>query len=201
MPTWVDGIWSGYNLGTPQTATDYLTVTGWARSTPSQSTRSASRLYTNLTTVGNTATTVAEDLHTFLLSRNVLTTNGDAIRIRTFLQTAANGNSKAFTVVFGGTVVITTTSQTFNNVAFPVDVWIFRTGAATQKAIGYGLQPNVNAAWSVAAGGGFNPTTPGETLSGDVAIRITGQSPVAGAANDCTVLATIVDYIPGTAPV
>ena len=154
------------------------------------------RLFESTTTVGNAADTNEADLHTFTLPANTLTKNGDAILIRTWIQCLASGNAKQAQVYFGSTVIGNSTQQTFNNVGFFVDAMVFRTGAATQLAVCDAVQPNMNAAWSVAAGGGLNTSTPGETLSGTVSIRITGRSPIAGEADAVSALATTIDYLP-----
>jgi hypothetical protein len=156
----------------------------------------STRLFENLTTVGNIANQTEQELHVFTVPAGTLVADGDALHLRSWVQCAANANSKVVKVRFGGSVLATTTGANFNNVAFVIDVWVFRTGAATQKAIGTGVQPNVEASWAVAAGGGFNVTTPGETLSGTVSMRVTGQSTVAGTADDIRVLATVIDYLP-----
>jgi len=154
------------------------------------------RLFESTTTVGNAADTNEADLHTFTLPAGRLAKNGDAVFIRTWVQNLNNTNAKRTRVYFGGTTIGDSTAQNFNNVGFYIEAIIFRTGAATQKAICAAVQPNVDVTWGTAAGGGFNPTTPSETLSGTVSIRITGQSTAAAGPNDVVALATTIDYLP-----
>lgn len=154
------------------------------------------RLFQTTTAVGNDANTDEKTLHQYTLPAGKLATNGDAVRIRTWIQHAANANNKTTLVYFGASTVCVPTGQTYNNVAFVIDAWVFRVNGTTQLGLGSGLQPNIDAAWSTAAGGGLTLSAPAETLSGTVLIKITGQSSVAGTADDVKALATVIDYLP-----
>ena len=153
------------------------------------------RLHQNTTTVGLAANTSEQALHTFILRAGKLVNAGDTVRIRTWVRCAATANNKAIKVYFGGTVIGSSTGQTFNNVGFDIEAYIFRVTQTTQKALCVAVQPNIDAAWSIATGGGLNTSAPAEDLSGAVTISIAGISSVAGAANDIQVLATVIDYI------
>lgn len=154
------------------------------------------RLFQNITTVGLAASVAEQVLHTFDVPANTLVNVGDAIRIRTWIKCAGNFNNKGAKVYFGATVLGDSTQQTFNNVGFAVDAYVFRVSSSAQKAILHALQPNVNASWSVAAGGGFDDSAPAEDLTAPVTVKVTGISAVAGAANDIQALETVIDFLP-----
>lgn len=157
---------------------------------------SGTRLFQSTTSVGNGAGTAETDLHVFTLPASTLVTDADAIRILTWVQCLNNNNSKRARVYFGATTIGDSTQQNFNNVAFLIEAWVFRTSATAQKALVGAAQPNVNTSWATAEGGGLNTSTPAEALSGTVSIRITGQSVTVGNAGDVTALATVIDYFP-----
>jgi hypothetical protein len=69
-------------------------------------------------------------------------------------------------------VICDTTAAAFNNQRLTARVTIWRTGAATQKAVCVGLQ-SAESSWSTAAGGGTNFSTPAENLAGAVTVRLT----------------------------
>ena len=154
------------------------------------------RLFENTVTVGNTATTNEEDLHTFTVPAGRLVATGDAIFIRSWVFNAANANSKRTRVYFGSTLIGDSTALGSNNNWWAFEALIFRTGAATQKSVLTAHNIGNDSAWNTAAGGALNGTSPTETLSGTVDIRITGTSPITGAANDVQVYATTIDYLP-----
>ena len=62
----------------------------------------ATTLYTSTSTGADTTET---DLQSYTLPANVLGTNGRAIRIRAWGDTAANGNTKTIRLKFGGTTL------------------------------------------------------------------------------------------------
>lgn len=156
------------------------------------------RLFQNITTVGLAALTSEQVLHTFNVPANTLVNTGDALRIRTWIKCLNNGNNKGAKVYFGGTVLGDSTGQTFNNVGFTVDAYVFRVASTTQKAILTAVQPNVNSAWSIAIGGGFDDSAPSEDLTTPITVKVTGVSAVAGGLDDIQVLETVIDYEPAS---
>lgn len=160
----------------------------------------AARIF-HVTTDAPTTGTVAETLYTFNLPANTLAVDGQAIRIIFSFITAANGNNKNALISFGATNIWSTGQGAFNNNLDTVVCDVFRTGAATQKSV-CNLVHFTNAA--VSALGGANTviggngnaalTTPGETLSGAVAILFRALTPTAAA--DLTAKFAAVDWIP-----
>lgn len=116
-----------------------------------------------------------EDAYNFVLPANVLSANNQYLKIEWLATTAANANTKQVRLRFGATLVCDTTLAAFNAQRLSANVTIWRTGAATQKAICVGSQ-SAESSWATAAGGGSNFTTPAETLSGPVTIRVTVQA-------------------------
>jgi hypothetical protein len=146
------------------------------------------RVTTNTTPVANVGAG-EDDLMTYALAANSLSTDGKVVRVvgwGTIANTAATKTIKGY---FGATAVVATPAG-FSNEAL---TWravldIVRTGAATQVASGqiliddgaHGAEVQVGAA------------TPAETLSGAVTIKFTGE---ATNNNDITQSGMIVEVI------
>lgn len=103
-------------------------------------------------------------LFTKTLDAGLLAADGMAIEVVGFGTTANNSNSKAIKLYFGATVV-----ESFSFTTAQVDWTVYgrvvRTGAATQKALGKGQRATSNT---------MTYTTPAETLSGGIEVKITG---------------------------
>lgn len=123
----------------------------------------------NTTTVGNVGAG-EDDLMTYSLPANSLATNGDYIEGKAAITFAANANNKRVRCYFGATAMYDSTAQAQNGGAMEVTWTIVRTGATTQRVI----------AKSVSTSTLFTDdatyTTPGETLSGAVTIKCTGEA-------------------------
>ena len=120
----------------------------------------------NTTAVGNVGGG-QDDLMTYSLPANTLSADGKAIRITAWYSTASNGNTKTITLAFGGTTLTGTISSTFNNQLGIIRAVIVRTGASAQEA----------ATWdTLNTQFGTLRTTPAETMSGAITIKMTGQS-------------------------
>lgn len=130
-------------------------------------------LNVNTTAVGNVGAG-ADDLITYTLPANSLSTNNYFVRITAFGTFAANANSKQLEMLFGSTVVYDTGAQLQNGGSWRIQATVIRTGAATQKAIAH----FVGAA--TLFGDDSSYTTPAETLSSTVTIKCRGT----GTSND-----------------
>lgn len=130
----------------------------------------------------NATTTLAateQNLFSFTVLANTLSANNQFLKLTFRDRNAGTGNTKQLRVYFGATLIGDSTAVAANNNWWNGDCYVWRTGAATQKAICSALN-NANAAsWSSAAGGGSNISTPAETLSGPVVFRVTGTDEVA----------------------
>jgi len=128
--------------------------------------RSGGVLYKTVTSVGSVSTSETT-LYTQAIAANTLASNTQAVRVSTFGSFAANANTKTVRLTFGSTTV-TVAASAFNGGKWGCDLWIARSGAATQVITG-------SIHWS--AGASPNPisTTAAETLSGAVTLALTGQ--------------------------
>lgn len=148
-------------------------------------TRVGGTIHTNTTTVGNVGTG-EDDLMTFSVIANVLSTNGMYIKFRAAGTVANTANAKRLRVKFGATTMFDTGAGGIPTSAAAdwfVEGLIIRTGSATQKAIVWGrLGTTV-----------FAPdyTTPAETLTGAVTLKLTGE---ATSNNDVVQEIMIVEY-------
>lgn len=127
----------------------------------------------SLAGVGNAADTTDDVLFTYSMPANAFDKAGRGVEITAFGKYAANGNNKTVKLWFGATVVATTGVVTTNNNGFMITARVFKAGAvASNTQIG---QSGTNIAL---------PTTPTETESGAIVIKLTGASGTTGAAND-----------------
>jgi hypothetical protein len=131
---------------------------------------------TNATT---TLVATEQDLFTYTLPANGLSADNQFLFLQFKDRNAATGNTKQLRVYFGATLIGDSTAVAANNNWWSGDCVIWRTGAATQKAVCNALNSANAASWSTGAGGGSNVSTPAEVLSGPVVVRITGTDGVA----------------------
>jgi hypothetical protein len=126
------------------------------------------------TTSQATTGTIEEVLATYTLPANTLSANGKGIRITAWAAGSGGGNKTLRIRVggLGGTQIAVTNTATGAG-GYVVDALVFRTGAATQVALGRG---------SIHGSGAMNvtDTAPTQTLSGTVDVVITGTTAVIG---------------------
>lgn len=140
------------------------------------------------TTAGLTTAVITEEtLITYTLPASSLNTNGKAIRLRVAGQCAANTNTKTVRLYFGTTVLISNDITTApNNQSWEFEATIIRTAATTQKCMSRGTVANVNQTSTY--------TGSGQTLTGNVVIKVTGQNGVA-TASDITAQFLHVEFL------
>lgn len=138
------------------------------------------------TSVTATSTTglVAEVLASCALPANALPVNGKGVKVRAWGTTAANGNSKSFEILFGGTTCSTMTGNV-NNGSINLEAIILRTGAATQECGGISTS-SLGTAHSTRG-------TPAATLTGAVTIAARATTPTA--AGDFTFRSMVVEVL------
>lgn len=144
-------------------------------------------LSVNLTDASVTDGTM-QDLRSYSIPANTLAVNGQWVSVEVFGTTAANANSKTVYLYFGSTLLV---SRGIGGVA-TAGGWvlrgkIFRTGATTQKAIGEAKYENPGSSPTHS----FLYTTPAETLSSAVTVKVQGDG---GAASDITVTGFVVEW-------
>ena len=136
-------------------------------------------LYTDVADYSNsggggagTETTLA----TYTMPGNTLDINNEYVEIGATISVTGAGNS-IIKLYFGSTVIYTVPSGNYTGQSIQFRAKVFRTGAATQKAT-VTATASGNAITSA-----HTYTTPAETLSGNVIIKVTGQN---GTANRVT---------------
>lgn len=118
------------------------------------------------------------NLTTYTLPASSLATDDQYLTWEVAGTFAANANNKRVRLYFGATVVLDTNSLAFaDGASWRAIVSIFRTGAATQKAIATFFSEDAVLAGVILQ----SYTTPAETLSGTITIKTTGQG---GASSD-----------------
>jgi hypothetical protein len=154
-------------------------------------------LFVQTTDTGNGADVTEDTLATFTLPANSLITNGNQrIEYEGYLSNAANADTKRLRVYFGATVICDSTAQAFNGAPLYFRAVVYLLTNTTQKAQCVGVQPgSVGGAWNAAAGGGMNATTPAETTTGAVVLKVTGTAGVANA-NDIVLKVLSLTYYP-----
>lgn len=152
-------------------ATDTLTVTKvLVKAGSSSSTgKVGGVLKTDTTAVGNVGAG-EDDLITYSVPASTLGTNGDYITFDMAGTFAANANTKRVRIKFGATTLFDTTALIFNGVDWRAEGKIIRTGATTQKAI-CTFSSATTLLTQIA-----DYTTPGETLSGAITLKATGEA-------------------------
>ncbi len=136
--------------------------------------------------VGCTAGGVDATLFTFTLPANSLSANGKGVRISTHGTGVNNANAKLVQLFFGATAVESQALTSAQANRWAADAIVLRTGATAQQARGTFLQGGVVQLDDVVQ------TTPAETLSGAVVIKVTGNCT---AANDILGNAMIVEFL------
>ena len=140
------------------------------------------------TTSGSTTAVVTEeDLISYTLPASSLDATNRGLRVKAAGTFAANGNTKTIRLYFGSTVIMSNNVTTApNNAGWELEYEIFRTSATTEKAIGSGTVGSAQQTTTY--------TGVGETLTGALAIKITGQNGIA-TANDIVAQILSVTFI------
>lgn len=131
---------------------------------------------TNVTT---TLAATEQDLFNFSVPASTLSANNQYVVLSFRDRNAATANTKRLRFYFGATVIGDSTAVASNDTWWNGDCVIWRTGAATQKAICQAVTQGNGVSWATATGAGANISTPAETLSGAVVVRVTGTDAVA----------------------
>lgn len=136
---------------------------------------------TNVTT---TLAATEQDLFNFSLPANTLSANNQFLVLTFRDRNAATANTKQFRMYFGATLMGDTTAVASNNNWWAGQCFIWRTGAATQKAICGANNWTNTGSWATAQGGGGSIATPAENTAGPITIRLTGtDGTAAGGSN------------------
>lgn len=126
----------------------------------------------NTTAVGTPASTVETDLITVTLPARTLNFNGQALRVRTWGTVVTDANLKTVRLYFGTAVLLVTPTIGANGDWY-LEALVVRIGDAAQDAIAWG---SFNA---VLVAPDF--TTPNQSLTAAVIVKVTGQNGAASA--------------------
>lgn len=115
------------------------------------------------------------DLSSYSFPANGLNLDGKVVRVTAFGTFAANANNKRVRLYFGATVLIDTGAVAFNALVWTVTAEIMRKSATTQRSTArlFTIQNNT---YGTSPGNVISNQSPGETLTGAVTIKSTGQS-------------------------
>lgn len=143
---------------------------------------------TTSTTSGATGANQTETtLISYTLPASSLDVTNRGLRVKAAGTVAANGNGKTIRLYFGSTILISNDiTGSPNNVGWELEYEIYRTSATTEKAVAHGTVGSV-----------LQTTTysgVGETLSGALVIKVTGQNGVSSA-NDIVAQFLSITYI------
>lgn len=138
------------------------------------------------TAVGTDADTNEKDLMTFSLPADSLSADGKVVRINAWGSIAANGNTKTIRLKFGDATILTIGPTTGSGLDWRMNGIVIRTGAETQDAMITGSLDTVAPDTTV--------STPTETLSGAVVIKVTGENGSA-AASDIIAEGMMIEFL------
>ena len=145
----------------------------------------------NTTAASTGANTTETDLHTVSLPANTLAANGQAILFQAAVTTADNTNTKTVRLYFGSTQLFSVGSANRAG-AHLFSAWIVRTGPSSQVALA-GIPMSGQTSGQFAPQAAY--TTPAETLSGAVTVKITGLNGTA-TAGEITCEFSLVRFLP-----
>lgn len=150
--------------------------------TPTADAELAGVFYRSNTTTNSTATTSEEVLKTTSLSGGHLDRDGKHVHVIAWGTFANNSRAKQVRLYFGTTVIADSTSLAYQNNRWVLEGWIYRTGAATQDAIG---RFNCGISGTGPSGtSNVTVSTPGATLSGAVVVEVKSQVASGASASD-----------------
>lgn len=138
------------------------------------------------TSAATGANTDETDLWSDTIPANTLATNGQAIRVRAWVNTAANANLKTVKLYFGGVVVAGNVARATNNGTYYVEMLVLRTGASAQVGMGF---------WSDATACVANaPASLASDTTATITVKVTGTNGSANA-NDIVFKGAMVELL------
>ena len=139
-------------------------------------------------TVGTGADTTDDTLFTYNLPANSFDANGRSLIVEAFGSFANNANMKDVKLWFGTSIIFDAGSAILTNQGWYVRLMVMRTGSGAQIGSGEGTSgPTVF--------GAPLPLVGSEADTGAITIRVTGSSPITGAANDVVGRCFIVRFV------
>jgi hypothetical protein len=123
----------------------------------------------NLTAVGNVGVG-EDDLMTYAVPANALAVSNEQIFAIALGSFAANANSKRVRAYFGSDLIFDSGAAAFNAGRWKLEICIYRTGAATQRAFVNWVSSNATLAIDM------ETSTPARTLSGANTLKVTAEA-------------------------
>lgn len=160
---------NAYDIGTSGATRPRTGYFGTSLFIRSEQVAVSGNLKSNVTDAGNVGAG-EDDLMTYTIPAGLLITNGDYLEFTMTFTFAANANNKQVKIYYGGTTIYASGAQAQNDGMMQVKGSIIRTGATTQR-ITFDQDNNTTLFTDVA---GY--TTAGETLSGTVILKATGEA-------------------------
>lgn len=142
-------------------------------------------LHKSVTSASTGANTDETTLWSYSLPAGTLASDGQAVRITVFGETASNTNTKTVTLKFGATTLGARTTTT-SGATWQAVATVMRSGATAQVA---------TAQSHITSGIVQNTTAPAETLANAVTIALTGTNGTASD-GDITFKGAIVEFLP-----
>ncbi len=141
--------------------------------------------------VGTDADTSEKTLGTYTLPGGTLASEVEAVKITAFGTWAVGTDSRRIRLYFGSTVILDTNQVHNAASSWRISALVLRDGAASQVALGEGIvgaDPTIDELRDLLS------TTPAETMSGDIIIKVTGQN-TASTANTIVIKGMMVQLI------
>ena len=176
VPAWTQG-------GALMNAGDAGSILSFQMGTGTGQAQASGRANINTTAVGNVGTG-EDDLITYSLPANSLSTDGQLVKITAWGSVAANGNTKTIRLDFGATTIRQIGPSAISGLDWIISGLVIRTGATTQDAMATEFIDTATQDTTI--------TTPAETLSGAVIIKVTGE---ATSDNDIVQEGMLVEYL------
>lgn len=132
------------------------------------------------------ANTTETDLWSYVLPANTLSVDGYGVRITTSGTLGATANNKTVRLYFGATVIASVPTNNFNGETWRFVAEVFRTSAGAQVTSSFRILS--------ASGSTSTITTPAETLTGAVTIKLTGQNGAA-VAGDVVSRTALIEFL------
>lgn len=139
--------------------------------------------------VGNAADATDDTLFTYTLPAKAMLLDGQRVKVRAAVSTAANGNNKTFKIFFGNNVVISSGVVTHNAQNGYIEAEITRLSSTAICAVGSYVSNGTAAVVSVTT-----TAVAADLLANTTDIRVTGASPTTAAANDCKAYSMRVNF-------
>lgn len=147
-------------------------------------------LETNVTPVGTGADTTEDNLMTYSLPANTLSTNGMGVRVTALGVGVNTADATTVRAYFGSTLLGTLVLTASQVNSWRAEFEVFRTGAATQVT-GCTISNGGTAQASQTTA-----NTASATLSGAVTLKFTGQRASSSVANSVQQLYMLVELVP-----